>query len=1591
MDAFERHKSTSSGLNRSFLSRTLTRRDGSSEASQDVKGPWGLNTLHVPEGITVADLIFVHGLGGGSRSTWTKHGEPSLYWPEEWLPNDIGFRDVRIHSFGYNSNWEKESSLNIHDFSKSLLGSIQDCPAIPRASQVRASLTSQIPRPDTAPALSERYERRATLTPLILVGHSMGGLVIKRAYILAQQKDEFISTARRIQAIIFLATPHRGADLAQLLTKILNITSGSRPFVTDLHRNSLATQSINDEFPQYSQKLQLFSFYETLPTNYAIGKSLIVDKDLATLGYVNERTAYLNANHRDICKYADQSDPNYRTVRNALASIVEGLRTCSLPARRELDREQRRRLDTYLRMTDAPEDDFLDVNGVRMSGSCEWLLQKKTFLDWRDSANTQLYWISAKPAAGKTIISGKVVSHLKDLNRDCAFYFFNYGDRTKSTIQALLLSIAWQMALIHPEVLQVILEVCEKDEQLSQADYRTIWRKMFLDGLLKIGFVRPQYWIIDGLDECRANSDIVPLLLRVIESCSIRILLTSRDRFESHRQLGRPHARVLSEGIAEEDTRSDIALFLEANMAHLPSVDDEDRRRMAHKILAKSAGCFLWVKLILQELGQVHTSADIRKVLEDVPSDMNELYARILNSMSTAPYGKVLAKAILTWTVCSARPLTTEELFHALQLDIKDSIDSIERSIASSCGQLVYVDKHSRVQMIHQTARDYLLQANIHAEFGIDKRVGHKRLAMTCLQYLNGSEMKGPRHRKLSFTNLVRERCPFVTYASNSLFDHISHTIATDEEILFGLARLMSSSNVLSWIETIACSADLTVLIHAGKGLRNFLQRRSKELSPLGKDIALLDSWATDLLRLVTKFGKDLLSSPSSIFHLIPPFCPPESAPRKNFAASARGIAVLGLSATTWDDCASTIFDPNEQFHALACSEKHFALGTFSGKILVYSAMTCQESQRLYHCEPVRLLHFGQTTKFLATAGARTIRTFDLTSRQIVWEFKTPQLCMSLATTENDGLLLGALKNNNLVIWDLGSGNLRDCSNWTEDLEGQRAHTFRRPIAAAFCMDSNLLAVIYRGQDILVWDLERDAIYDTYSKMAGASPMLGRRTADVGAIALTFSRASSTNLLAAAYSDGDLILFDTTDGYVKALTTANAQTLACSPDGRTLAGGDGSGKLQIFDFETLKLLYCIHSAEYGIKELQFSGDNLQILDIRGSHCRIWDPVVLVRPDAEEESSDAISISTMPQESKVKDKEDTPMVTSIACYKMGEIFFCGKEDGTVHMYEAKSGRHIKKLLSHADGVSIVTLAFDEESCAICSTDSSSRVMVHRLTRHLTQGWGADAAIFDDRVGVSVSQVLTNEGNTLLLVSSGTNDTLWSISPDAHQIIASSPREARVARRWSTHPAHKSQLLLITGNVAHIYDWLTLARLTNAEGILLEGSVLPELMIHSITPCFNGSLVATTFKETLGTRSKSKLLLWDSSDFSIEARTAVPVPRYQYLADQVQVFLGPHGQRLVFLHGNGWVCSVDPQSTSLEHFVRHFFFPADWLSTDSPLLIEITRRSDILFVKRDEIAVIKRGLETSERGSGGPLGKSSSLTDVRRPSLQVPDPH
>lgn len=104
--------------------------DSPVESVIDVKGGLGLTTLHQPSEPRI-EFVFVHGLHGGSRKTWSLDpGDNATFWPKMWLPTEAGFEHVRVHTFGYDSDWSKtsRSSMRIRDFSQALLASIYNSP-----------------------------------------------------------------------------------------------------------------------------------------------------------------------------------------------------------------------------------------------------------------------------------------------------------------------------------------------------------------------------------------------------------------------------------------------------------------------------------------------------------------------------------------------------------------------------------------------------------------------------------------------------------------------------------------------------------------------------------------------------------------------------------------------------------------------------------------------------------------------------------------------------------------------------------------------------------------------------------------------------------------------------------------------------------------------------------------------------------------------------------------------------------------------------------------------------------------------------------------------------------------------------------------------------------------------------------------------------------------------------------------------------------------------------------------------------------------------------------------------------------------------
>jgi hypothetical protein len=111
-------------------------------------------------------------------------------------------------------------------------------------------------------------------------------IVAKQAYILAKQDQNTQSLVHRFHSIFFLATPHRGADSAQLLNNMIRASAlhSSKAYIKDIIPNSVALQVINDAFRHTYQSLQLWSFYEGVQTYLGFGHVFIVEKDSAVLG-----------------------------------------------------------------------------------------------------------------------------------------------------------------------------------------------------------------------------------------------------------------------------------------------------------------------------------------------------------------------------------------------------------------------------------------------------------------------------------------------------------------------------------------------------------------------------------------------------------------------------------------------------------------------------------------------------------------------------------------------------------------------------------------------------------------------------------------------------------------------------------------------------------------------------------------------------------------------------------------------------------------------------------------------------------------------------------------------------------------------------------------------------------------------------------------------------------------------------------------------------------------------------------------------------------------------------------------------------------
>ncbi|KAK5626419.1 hypothetical protein RRF57_002134 [Xylaria bambusicola] len=665
---------------------------------------YGLRDVYVPED-AIVDVVFLHGLNGRADKTFL-HERSGTYWPADLLPSDLP--NARILSYGYDARvatfFGGAGQNTLQGHASNLFNALAN----------DSSETNSIPR------------------KIIFVAHSLGGLVVKRALALSEASANV--HLRRMErdtiGIVFLGTPHRGADMASFIKTISNIlkSAGKRtnPEILEvLQTNSQVLASVEDSFSNWlrrtSGRFELSCFCETLEL---LGVGMVVKSESATIA--GWPTQFINANHMDMAKFPDSDDDGYRRVRGELKRWIQPLSAHAggeaLESSTSMERERTECLNTlYFQEWNARETRIDDVD----QGG-DWLSSHKEYINWLENPCSDSLWIEGKPGSGKSTLAKRIVRKWRyeyndpsNMNADhdkapiiAAFYYSFRGGFTETSHELMLHMEPRQEAVPSFERDLSTTEIETDDHSMTEPFWRYDNLKSVLQCLHQVNFPLRIFLVADGMDESdnTRRTDLLNFLRKLssqTSNCVIKVLVASRPETDIHSNIHKSRHIILQqenredilkvisrwferlENQSKENDSKDEPPFSEGN--HCP----DDFRGIRDYIVENSQGVFLWVSLVLKDLDKLirrgaYTPDALEKRVRKLPKELGGpggFYHEIVQSLVRSQEDESLDEddkeehrnrttTILTWVTFSKEPISLsyleDVLATPLQIENKD-------------------------------------------------------------------------------------------------------------------------------------------------------------------------------------------------------------------------------------------------------------------------------------------------------------------------------------------------------------------------------------------------------------------------------------------------------------------------------------------------------------------------------------------------------------------------------------------------------------------------------------------------------------------------------------------------------------------------------------------------------------------------------------------------------------------------------------------------------------------------------------------------------------------------------------------------------
>ncbi|KAE8364900.1 hypothetical protein BDV27DRAFT_171969 [Aspergillus caelatus] len=409
-----------------------------------------------------------------------------------------------------------------------------------------------------------------------------------------------------------------------------------------------------------------------------------------------------------------------------------------------------------------PYKDRKDRNSKRVPGTCKWFTSHPIFKDWQQRTNNEfpgLLWVSADPGCGKSVLTRYLVDEviLNTVDRTVCYFFFKDDFPDQKSATSALSVILRQLFIAQPQLLQdAVLNKQETDGQKLVQSFSELWNILVsVSGNSKAAEV---ICILDALDECQDGdrrqliSAVKDFYLGPHKSSKLKFLITSRPYDHIRRgfwELEKQLPTIHLSGDSEEEVKEishEIGLVIKKRVDDISdqrSLEKDERDMLAQKLNAVDNQTYLWVSLTLDVLENIpsFTKGNVRRVMKDLPTAVDDAYEKILARSSDKGKARVLLHIITV----AMRPLSLQELSFALAVSadhdsltsIRDDMepkDRFRKTLRDLCGLFVVVIDE-KAYLLHQTVKEFLRWKH-----SILPEESNQILAEICTSYLTSRQ-----------------------------------------------------------------------------------------------------------------------------------------------------------------------------------------------------------------------------------------------------------------------------------------------------------------------------------------------------------------------------------------------------------------------------------------------------------------------------------------------------------------------------------------------------------------------------------------------------------------------------------------------------------------------------------------------------------------------------------------------------------------------------------------------------------------------------------------------------------------------------------